>query len=128
MGPADAGGEPPWRDRLPGASELIRAGKLRAVAVTTPVRSPALPEVPTIRESLPGLEFTTRWGVVGPAEMPRPVVAKLHGEVTRTVQLPERKERFAAQARARDGTGRLTRYPYGSIMDPKHLFRSQSRR
>jgi tripartite-type tricarboxylate transporter receptor subunit TctC len=82
---------------LPGVAEFIRAGKLRAIAVTTPARSNALPGVPTIAETLPGFEFTTWWGIVGPPGLPRPIVARIHDEVTRAVQLPELKEKFAVQ-------------------------------
>ena len=76
-----------------------RDGKLRLLAVTTPKRSPALPEVPTIAESgVPGYEFTGWIGVLLPARTPESIVNKLSREVARIVQLPELKQRFAADA------------------------------
>ena len=76
-----------------------RDGKLRLLAVTTPKRSPALPEVPTIAESgVPGYEFTGWIGVLLPARTPEAIVLKLSREVARIVQLPELKQRFAADA------------------------------
>ena len=76
-----------------------RDGKLRLLAVTTPKRSPALPEVPTITESgVPGYEFTGWIGVLLPARTPEAIVNKLSREVARIVQLPELKQRFAADA------------------------------
>jgi len=76
-----------------------RDGKLRLLAVTTPKRSPALPEVPTIAESgVPGYEFTGWIGVLLPARTPEAIVNKLSREVARIVQLPELKQRFAADA------------------------------
>jgi len=76
-----------------------RDGKLRLLAVTTPKRSPALPEVPTIAESgVPGYEFTGWIGVLLPARTPEAIVKKLSREVARIVQLPELKQRFAADA------------------------------
>jgi tripartite-type tricarboxylate transporter receptor subunit TctC len=76
-----------------------RDGKLRLLAVTTPKRSPALPEVPTIAESgVPGYEFTGWIGVFLPVRTPEAIVNKLSREVARIVQLPELKQRFAADA------------------------------
>jgi tripartite-type tricarboxylate transporter receptor subunit TctC len=60
----------------------VRAGRIRALAVTGPMRSPLLPNVPTIREEgYPDLEMETWGGVVGPANMPPAVVARLHKEI-----------------------------------------------
>ncbi len=76
-----------------------RDGKLRLLAVTTPKRSPALPEIPTIAESgVPGYEFTGWIGVLLPARTPNDIVVKLSREVARIVQLPDLKQRFAADA------------------------------
>jgi len=58
---------------IPAAAPHIKAGKLRALAVLTPARSPALPEVPTAAESgMPAFEVTTWYGVLAPASTPRP--------------------------------------------------------
>ena len=76
-----------------------RDGKLRLLAVTTPKRSPALPDIPTIAESgVPGYEFTGWIGVLLPARTPPDIVLKLSSEVARIVQLPDLKQRFAADA------------------------------
>ena len=76
-----------------------RDGRLRLIAVTTPKRSPALPDVPTIAESgVPGYEFTGWIGVLLPARTSSDIVLKLSREVARIVQLPEIKQRFAVDA------------------------------
>ena len=76
----------------------VKEGKLRLLAVTTARRSPALPEVPTIAETVPGYDFTGWMGVLAPAGVPRGIVMKLHHDIARIVQLPEVKQRFAADA------------------------------
>ena len=76
-----------------------RDGKLKLLAVTTPKRSPALPDKPTIAESgVPGYEFTGWIGVLLPARTSNEIVVKLSREVARIVQLPDIKQRFAADA------------------------------
>ncbi|TMG69611.1 MAG: tripartite tricarboxylate transporter substrate binding protein, partial [Betaproteobacteria bacterium] len=68
----------------------IKAGKLRALAVTSAKRSEALPEVPTIAESgLPGYDSTQWYGVLAPAGTPREIVVRLHGEIVRALRAPE---------------------------------------
>lgn len=77
----------------------VKEGKLRLLAVTTPRRSPALPDVPTIAESgVPGYEFTGWMGVLVPTGTPKDIVRKLHREVARIVYLPDVKQRFAVDA------------------------------
>jgi tripartite-type tricarboxylate transporter receptor subunit TctC len=68
----------------------IKAGKLRALAVTGPKRSAALSEVATISEQgFPGVEATAWYGILAPAGTPRPVVARLHGELVKILKLPD---------------------------------------
>ena len=75
----------------------IKAGKLRALAVTGAKRSPALPDVPTIAESgFPKFEATAWYGVLAPAQTPRPIVIRLHDEIIKALQLPDVKERLAS--------------------------------
>lgn len=75
----------------------INAGKLRALGVTGLKRSPALPDLPTIAETLPGYEQIVWHSVVVPAKTPKPIVAKLTQELIRIIRLPEIQERFRSQ-------------------------------
>ena len=75
----------------------VKAGKLRAIAVTSAKRSPAFPDLPTIAETLPGFEQVVWHSVVVPAKTPKPIVSKLSTELIRILRLPEIKERFASQ-------------------------------
>lgn len=75
----------------------IRAGKLKAIAVTAPSRMTVLPEVPTMAESgLNGYEVRIWYGVLAPAGTPKDVIAKLNAEINRITTLPESKERLDA--------------------------------
>jgi tripartite-type tricarboxylate transporter receptor subunit TctC len=65
---------------LQGSQVQVRAGRLRAIAVTTPRRIPSNPELPAMAEALPGFEVVGWYGIIGPAGMPAPLVARLHGE------------------------------------------------
>jgi tripartite-type tricarboxylate transporter receptor subunit TctC len=73
----------------------VKAGKLRAIGVTGLKRSPALPDVPTIAETLPGYENITWHSVLVPAKTPKPIVAKLSKELMRIIKQPDVQERFA---------------------------------
>ena len=75
----------------------IKGGKLKALAVTGAQRDPQLPEVPTVRElGLAGMESTGFQGLVGPAGLPREVVDKIAGELSRVLAQPDLKAKFAA--------------------------------
>jgi tripartite-type tricarboxylate transporter receptor subunit TctC len=76
------------------ASPHIKAGKLRAVAITSAKRQPSMRDVPTIGETIPGYRAEAFQGMVAPASVPRPIVEKLAAEVARIVQLPEVAQRF----------------------------------
>ena len=76
----------------------VKEGRLRLLAVTTPRRSPSLPDVPTIAESLPGYEFTGWMGFLVPVAVSRPIVSKLHQEAVRIVQLPDVKQKLHLDA------------------------------
>jgi tripartite-type tricarboxylate transporter receptor subunit TctC len=91
---------------------LVRAGKLRAIAVTNPKRVPALPQIPAMAEALPGFEVVGWYGVLGPAGMPKPIVAKLHSELVRILNTPEVHDRIVA-----DGSE-----PAGSSPEEFHRF------
>ena len=75
--------------------EFIRAGKLRAVAVTTPVRSPALPDVPTIAETVPGYEAHAWAGMGAPKGTPPEIIEKLNGQINAGLASPAIKARYA---------------------------------
>ena len=78
------------------AQSQVRAGKLRAIAVSAPKRLAALPDIPAMNEALPGFEFVGWYGVVGPARMAKPVVAKIHAETAAYVKTPEFLKRATA--------------------------------
>jgi tripartite-type tricarboxylate transporter receptor subunit TctC len=81
---------------LQGSQPHVRAGKLRAIAVTTPKRIPALPELPAMAEAVPGFEVVGWYGIIGPANMPRPLVDRLNTELLKILQNPEVRERIVA--------------------------------
>jgi tripartite-type tricarboxylate transporter receptor subunit TctC len=73
----------------------VKAGRLRAIAVTNPKRSPIVPDVPTIAESgLPGFEALQWFGVFVPAGTSRDIVARLHGEIVKILKLADVRERL----------------------------------
>ena len=85
-------------DNLPSSLALIKAGKLRALAVTSTERAAALPDVPTMAESgLPGYEASSWFGVLAPAGTPHEIVAKLNGAIAAWLATPEAKEKLLAQ-------------------------------
>ncbi|HZF19249.1 MAG TPA: tripartite tricarboxylate transporter substrate binding protein [Burkholderiales bacterium] len=84
---------------IPAAVPHIKAGKLRALALASTQRSAVLPDVPTADEAgLPKFEVTTWYGILTPAGTPRPVVARLNGELGRIMHSPELKGRLEALA------------------------------
>jgi tripartite-type tricarboxylate transporter receptor subunit TctC len=104
---------------VPGAMPLLRDGKLRALAVTTPRRSAALPDVPTMAEAgLPEAAFDNWSGIVAPVGTPRRIVEQLHGDIVHILRTPWVREQFARQgAEPRsegtpDGFMRLMRNEY----------------
>jgi tripartite-type tricarboxylate transporter receptor subunit TctC len=85
-------------DNLPSSLAQIKAGKLRAIAVTSAQRAPALPDVPTIAESgLPGFEATSWFGVLVPAGTPPAIVTRLNAEIDKWLHSPEAKEKLLGQ-------------------------------
>jgi tripartite-type tricarboxylate transporter receptor subunit TctC len=76
----------------------VNSGKLRALAVTSETRNPALPDTPTVAESgVPGFKNITWHSVLVPAGTPKPIVRRLNAEIVRIVNLPDVKERFLGQ-------------------------------
>ena len=82
-------------DNLASALPNVKAGKLRALAVTTLTRSPAMPDLPTIAESgLPGFDLTTWFGLLVPAGTPPEIVARLNAEIVRALDAKDMRERL----------------------------------
>ena len=83
-------------DPIPTSITQVRAGRLKALAITSAKRSALMPELPTVAESgLPGFDVSAWFGLYGPAAMPKDIAIKLNTEVNRILQLPEVKEKFA---------------------------------
>jgi tripartite-type tricarboxylate transporter receptor subunit TctC len=103
------GGGPAMMDVIAGNTQItigsliqmlpqIKAGKLKALGVGSAKRIAALPDLPTISEAgVPGYEVTNWWGIVVPAGTPRPVIDRLHKELTAIVASAETKARFEAE-------------------------------
>src|SRR5262249_14801943 len=79
----------------PSSIEHLRAGKLRALAVTTAERSEILPEVPTVSESLPAFEASNWLGVAAPRNTPPEIIDKLNKDITAALADPDIKARLA---------------------------------
>jgi tripartite-type tricarboxylate transporter receptor subunit TctC len=85
-------------DNMPSALPHARSGRLKALGVTTAKRSSAAPDVPTIAESgLPGFEANNWYGFLTTAGTPKPIIDKLHHEIVRILNMPDVKEKLAAQ-------------------------------
>lgn len=85
-------------DNVPNVIQHVKAGKLRALAVSSRERSAFLPDVPTVAESgVPGFDVSVWFGVVAPAGTPAPVVAKLNAEMNRILALADVAQLFRAQ-------------------------------
>jgi tripartite-type tricarboxylate transporter receptor subunit TctC len=82
-------------DNMPSSIEYIRAGKLRALGVTTTTRSDALPGVPTVAETVPGYEASAWFGLGAPKGTPAEIVNKLNAAVNAGLADPKLKGRFA---------------------------------
>jgi tripartite-type tricarboxylate transporter receptor subunit TctC len=80
---------------MPASIQYVRAGKLRALAVTTATRSEALPDVPAVGEFVPGYEASTWYGVAAPKNTPAEIVAKLNKEINAALADPRLKARLA---------------------------------
>jgi tripartite-type tricarboxylate transporter receptor subunit TctC len=83
-------------DNIPTAAQQAKAGKVRALAVTSLERAPLLPDVPAMAEFLPGFEATSWHGLFAPGGTPTEIVAKLSQEVQRIMKLPHIQERMQA--------------------------------
>jgi tripartite-type tricarboxylate transporter receptor subunit TctC len=82
-------------DNMPASIEHIRAGKLRALAVTTAARSPALPDVPTVAETIPGYEASAWFGMSAPKGTPPEIINKLNASISAALADPNIQARLA---------------------------------
>jgi len=80
---------------MPSSIEYVRTGKLRALAVTTAARSPALPEIPTVGDYVAGFEASSVYGVGVPRKTPTEIVARLNQEINGILADPKAKARLA---------------------------------
>jgi tripartite-type tricarboxylate transporter receptor subunit TctC len=80
----------------PNVMPFVKEGRLRALAVTTPTRLPFLPDIPTVAEAIPGSNYDiqTWYAVAGPANLPQPVVEKLHADIGKVVADPDMRRRL----------------------------------
>jgi len=82
----------------PATIPLVRANRLRAIAVTTTKRSAALPDLPTVAEAgVPGYEVVLWYGVLGPKGLPKDIVARWNAEIRKATKLPDLKERLISE-------------------------------
>ncbi|MCE9639543.1 MAG: tripartite tricarboxylate transporter substrate binding protein [Betaproteobacteria bacterium] len=87
------------------AQSQIKGGRLRAIAVTGPKRSPATPDLPTVAESgVPGYDVVAWYGLFAPTGTPRPIIMRVHAETNRILALPDMRERLSAEG-AEVGSG-----------------------
>ena len=88
-----------------GIQPQIKAGKAKGLAVTTAKRSPMMPDVPTVAETLPGFEMLSWFGLLAPANTPPAIVTRLNGDMTRVLALPDVRAALTAQGfEVRGGT------------------------
>ena len=80
---------------MPASAPHVRAGKLRALAVSAPARHAAFPDVPSAPEAgLPDYLITTWYGVFAPAGTPQPIVGRLHADLVRAMQTPDTRSKL----------------------------------
>jgi len=106
-------------DNLPSAMQLIKSGKLKALAVTSTTRSAALPDAPTIAEAagLKGFEATSWFGLLAPAGTPPDVVNRLQQEVARALASPAISEKMLSQGAIPSGN---TPTQFAALIDSEH--------
>ncbi|MGE5098246.1 MAG: tripartite tricarboxylate transporter substrate binding protein [Betaproteobacteria bacterium] len=102
---------------LPSMLPHIQAGKMRALGVSSAKKSPSLPDVPPIKDTVPGYEVTTWYSFVAPAGTPADIVAKLNKEISAIVESPEIKEKLHGQGVEPDA---MTPADLGALMKSEH--------
>jgi tripartite-type tricarboxylate transporter receptor subunit TctC len=81
---------------IPAVLPAVKSGKVRALGVTSLKRSPLVPDIPTIAETVPGYEFIGWYSLVARAGTPPAIIAKLNGELTEALQTEEFRSRLVA--------------------------------
>jgi tripartite-type tricarboxylate transporter receptor subunit TctC len=81
---------------IPAVLSTIKTGKVKALGVTSAKRTPFVPDLPAIAETVPGYEFIGWYGLVAPARTPEGILSKLNAEIARILKTPEFQERLAA--------------------------------
>lgn len=106
-------------DNLPSAMQLIKGGKIKALAVTSSQRSAALPDVPTVEEAagLKGFEASSWFGLLAPAGTPADVVSRIQQEVAKSLATPAMKERLATLGAIPSGN---TPAQFAALIDSEH--------
>ncbi len=106
-------------DNLPSAMQLIKGGKIKALALTSSTRSAALPDAPTIEEAagLKGFEATSWFGLLAPAGTPPDVVNRIQQEVARALASPAINEKMVAQGAIPSGN---TPAQFATLIDSEH--------
>ncbi|MCU1376730.1 MAG: hypothetical protein JWO68_4016 [Actinomycetia bacterium] len=89
---------------IPACLSLVKAGKVKALGVTSAKRTPLVPDLPTIAESVPGYEFIGWYGLVAPATTSPAIISKLNGEVVKALKTAEFQERLSALGAEAIGT------------------------
>ncbi len=106
-------------DNLPSAMQLIKSGRLKALAVTSAQRSSALPELPTIEEAagLKGFEASSWFGLLAPAGTPMDIVNRIQQEVSKSLVTPAIKEKLQAQGAIPSG---ITSAQFANLIEAEH--------
>ena len=109
-------------DNLPSSMQLIKSGKLKALAVTSAQRSAALPDVPTVEEAggpaLKGFEASSWFGLLAPAGTPPEIVSRIQQEAAKSLGTPAIKERLLAQGAVPGGN---TPQQFAAFIDAEHV-------
>lgn len=92
-------------DNVPSIGPHAKGGRVRALGVSSPKRAAQFPDVPTIAETVPGYETNSWGGVIGPANLPRPVIMKLYAEIKKALAAPAVAERYRQLDTEPDGSG-----------------------
>jgi tripartite-type tricarboxylate transporter receptor subunit TctC len=107
----------------------VKEGKLRALAVASKTRLQALPDVPTMADAgYPDIEGEVWLAVIVPARTPKEIIALLHGEIVKTIALPDMKERMATRSASSRSAARPKSVPHTSGPKPRNGQRSFARR